>query len=140
MDTNNDTDIMLSMLYHDLVSPLQVVRACTDVIEMELQQNSAMRIELVRDMLEAAKRNERRLFEMVRTIRSVPQLEESRAVWEERVQPDAAIQTVCSDFRLILKEDVTLKWDFPPRITRRATRIREEKSPCQPAMRRQTHM
>ena len=80
-------DMMLSMIYHDLASPIQVIRACTDMVEMELKQKSRPSLELIRDMVETSKRNERRLFEMV--------------------------ETVCADFRLLLRENISFEWDVP---------------------------
>jgi PAS domain S-box-containing protein len=103
----------LSMIYHDLASPLQVIKSCTDVIDMELQDVSNARFDLIRDMLGAAKRNERRLSEMVRTLRSIPQLEENAIDAMEYIRPHDVVESVCSDFRLLLKEAVTLDWDLP---------------------------
>ncbi|RJP75357.1 MAG: PAS domain-containing sensor histidine kinase [Candidatus Abyssobacteria bacterium SURF_17] len=110
-DELESKDEMLATIYHDLASPLQVIRACTDVMAMELEENPAAKKDLMQDMLEASKRNERRLYEMVRTIRMIPRLEEEDAFSPESVQPAELIESICSDFRLVLRGDVKLEWN-----------------------------
>jgi PAS domain S-box-containing protein len=107
-------DGMLATIYHDLASPLQVIRACMDVMEMELEENPEGKKELMRDMLEASKRNERRLYEMVQTIRMIPGLEEDDIYRSQPIRPDTAAETVCGDFRLVLRDDVALDVEIPP--------------------------
>ncbi|MBI5114976.1 PAS domain-containing protein [Candidatus Poribacteria bacterium] len=106
-------DMALSMIYHDLASPLQVIKASLDVMEMELERHTDSAFERICDMLKAAKRSERRLSEMVRSIRSVPALRDRELV-VECVRPNAVIEAVCADFRLLVKEGVTLEWNLPP--------------------------
>lgn len=106
---NDSRDVMLATIYHDLASPLQVIRACTDVMAMELDESPESEKETMRDMLEASKRNERRLYEMVRTIRMIPRLEEEDVYRPQPVRPDKALAALCCDFRLVLRNDVRLE-------------------------------
>ncbi len=106
---SDSKDVMLATIYHDLASPLQVIRACTDVMAMELGESPESEKETMRDMLEASKRNERRLYEMVRTIRMIPRLEEEDVYRPRPVRPDKALAAVCRDFRLVLRSDVKLE-------------------------------
>ena len=102
-----------SAICHDLASPLQVIRACADVMEFELQDNGGEQLENVRELLEATKRNERRLAEMVRTIRLIPVLEEENFCVSERIRPDEAVSDACSDFQMLLRKDEKLEWYVP---------------------------
>jgi two-component system sensor histidine kinase SaeS len=111
-----DTKALLATIYHDLASPLQVIRACSDLISMELEENDDDSRAVMRDMLEASKRNERRLYEMVRTIRLIPSLEEDRMHTLEPVALRDALRDICSDYRLLLPPDVSLELDVPPSI------------------------
>jgi PAS domain S-box-containing protein len=109
-------EAFLQTIYHDLASPIQVIRACTDVVAMELEADAGTRKEIVRDMLEASRRNERRLYEMVRTLRMIPRLEEEDIFEAEPVRPDKILRAVVSDFRLLLRNDVALESDVPSSI------------------------
>jgi len=111
-----DIGALLATIYHDLASPLQVIRACSDLISMELEDNDDDSKDVMRDMLEASKRNERRLFEMVRTIRLIPSLEENQIYTLEPVGLRDALESLCSDYRLLLPHDVSLELDVPPAI------------------------
>ena len=102
-----------STLCHDLASPLQVIRACTDVMELELQKGTDPKTAHMQELLGAAKRNERRLEEMVRTIRAIPKLEEEDIHVSEPIRPDEAVNSVCTDYQLLLRDDETLEWYVP---------------------------
>jgi len=102
-----------STICHDLASPLQVIRACADVMELELEGSDKAKSKSMREMLDATRRNERRLAEMVRTIRLIPLLEEEEIYNPEPVRPAAAADCTCSDFRLLLRKDETLEWYLP---------------------------
>ena len=110
---DDSKDVTLATIYHDLAAPLQVIRACSDVITMEVNECSDIDRDVIRDMLEASKRNERRLYEMVRTIRMISSLEENEIYKASRVQPGMAVGAVCSDYRLLLRDDTTLECDTP---------------------------
>ena len=105
-----------STICHDLASPLQVIRACADVMALELEGSDEAKSKSMREMLDATRRNERRLAEMVRTIRLIPLLEEEEIYHPERVRPVTAADCTCSDFRLLLRSDETLEWYLPKDI------------------------
>jgi signal transduction histidine kinase len=113
---NRETDVMLATIYHDLAAPLQVIRASCDLMSMELDEPSGDNKDVMREMLEASKRNERRLYEMVRTIRLVPAMEEDEICRLQPVRLDSVVENVCSDYRLLLSKGVTLDWSVPSGI------------------------
>ncbi len=115
-DTAGDSDFTRASIYHDLVSPLQVIRASCDMMSMELDELSGDTKDIMREMLDASKRNERRLYEMVRTIRSVPALEDQQVYKTRPVRLERMIRNICSDYQLLLRSGVTLECEVPSHI------------------------